>query len=58
MIAVSDIDLETKVEGQPAKHVRLKPGEAAWAEAGITHTVMNAGHENAKFVALEFPPNK
>ena len=57
-VAVSDIDLESTVEGQPAKHIQLKSGEVAWVEAGLTHAVMNAGHQNARYVALEFPPSK
>jgi hypothetical protein len=56
VVAITDIDLENASEGQPPKHVRLKSGEVAWAEAGITHTVMNVGHETAKFISLEFPP--
>jgi len=36
----------------------LKSGEVAWVEAGLTHAVMNAGHQNARYVALEFPPTK
>jgi quercetin dioxygenase-like cupin family protein len=58
VVAVSDIDLESAVEGQPVKHIRLKAGEVAWVQAGLTHTVMNAGHQNARYIALEFPPNK
>ena len=58
VVAITDIDLETHAEGQPARHLRLKSGEVAWAGGGITHTVMNAGQETAKFVALEFPPSE
>lgn len=58
VIAVSDIDLESAVEGQPVKHIRLKAGEVAWVQAGLTHTVMNVGHQNARYVALEFPPTR
>lgn len=58
VIAISDIDLENAVEGQRAKHVQLKSGESAWVPGGFTHTVMNAGQQNARFVALEFPPAK
>ena len=59
VLAITDLDLETAVEGQPVKHVRLKSGEVAWAaDGGFAHTVMNAGHESAKFVALEFPPSE
>jgi quercetin dioxygenase-like cupin family protein len=58
VIAVSDIDLESAVDGRPVKHIRLKAGEVAWVQAGLTHTVMNAGHQNARYVALEFPPIK
>jgi hypothetical protein len=56
VVAVSDLDLENAVEGQPVKHVRLKSGEVAWISGGFRHTVMNVGHQNAKFVAFEFPP--
>ena len=58
VIAITDLDLDSAVEGQPVKHVQLKSGEVAWVNGGLTHTVMNAGYQNARFVALEFPPTK
>jgi quercetin dioxygenase-like cupin family protein len=57
VVAVTGVDLESRIEGKPPKHAKLQPGEAAWVESGITHTVMNAGAKNAKFVTIEFPPN-
>jgi hypothetical protein len=56
LVAISELDLENAVPGQPVKHIRLKSGEAAWIAGGITHMLMNAGSSQAKFVACEFPP--
>jgi quercetin dioxygenase-like cupin family protein len=54
VVAVTDLDLRSDVEGKPATLRVLKAGDIAWIEGGYTHTVTNVGQQPAKFVALEF----
>jgi quercetin dioxygenase-like cupin family protein len=55
VIAVTDLDLRSDVEGKGPSHVQLKAGEIAWAKGGATHTLTNIGKQNAKLITLEFP---
>ena len=54
VVAVTDLDLETKAEGKPATHFQLKAGDIKWVEGGITHTVTNAGKQEARLITVEF----
>jgi quercetin dioxygenase-like cupin family protein len=54
VIAVTDLDLRSDVEGKGASKVELKAGEAAWRKGGDTHTVTNVGKQNARLITLEF----
>ncbi len=55
VVAVTDLDLNSDVEGKGASAVKLKTGETAWVKGGFTHTLTNAGKQNARFITLEFP---
>ncbi len=55
VVAVTDLDLRSDLEGQAPAHVQLKAGEVAWAKAGSTHALTNIGKQNAKLITLEFP---
>jgi quercetin dioxygenase-like cupin family protein len=55
VIAVTDLDLRSDVEGKGPSQVQLKAGDAAWVKGGDTHTVTNIGKQNAKLITLEFP---
>jgi len=55
VVAVTDLNLRRDVEGKGATRVQLKAGEFAWIKGGFTHTLTNAGQQNAKFITLEFP---
>jgi quercetin dioxygenase-like cupin family protein len=54
VVAVTDLDLRSDVEGKPATLRVLKAGDIAWIEGGYTHIVTNLGKQPAKFIALEF----
>ncbi len=54
VVAVSDLDLRSDVEGKGPTPARLKSGDLAWVKGGFTHTVTNFGQQSAKFVTLEF----
>jgi quercetin dioxygenase-like cupin family protein len=54
LVAVTDVDLEAKAAGKPATHLQLKAGDIKWIEGGITHTVINAGKQEARMITVEF----
>jgi len=54
VIAITDLDLRSDVEGKGPVAIRLKAGEVAWVKAGDTHTVTNVGQQNARLITLEF----
>jgi len=55
LVAVTDLDLRSDVEGQGPMPGHFKAGESKWLPGGYSHTVTNAGHQPAKFVTVEFP---
>ena len=55
MVAITDLNLRTDIEGGGPTNVQLKAGEAVWVKGGVTHTVTNIGSQNARLVTLEFP---
>lgn len=54
MVAVSDLDLRSDVEGAGSMPGRLKAGDVKWLPGGYTHTVTNTGKQVARLVTLEF----
>jgi len=55
LVAVSDLDIRSDVEGQGPMPGHFKSGQLKWLPGGYSHTVTNVGHQPAKFVTLEFP---
>jgi quercetin dioxygenase-like cupin family protein len=58
VVAVTDLDLRSETEGQPAAARALKAGEVAWIPGGITHAITNAGAAEARMITLEFPASR
>ena len=54
VVAVSDLDLRSDVEGQGPTPGKFKAGEAKWLPGGYTHTVTNVGKSPARLVTVEF----
>lgn len=54
VVAVTDLDLRSDVEGKGPAAAKLKSGDIAWVKGGFTHTVTNVGEHQAKFITLEF----
>jgi quercetin dioxygenase-like cupin family protein len=54
VVAVTDLNLRSDIEGKGAISVQLKAGEFAWVKGGFTHTLTNVGQQSAKFITLEF----
>jgi quercetin dioxygenase-like cupin family protein len=55
LIAVSDLDLRSDIEGQTPTPAHFKSGDSKWLPGGYSHTITNTGPKPAKFVTLEFP---
>ncbi len=55
LVAVSDLDIRSDVEGQGPMPGHFKSGDSKWLPGGYSHTITNTGSKPAKFVTLEFP---
>ena len=55
VVALTDLDLRSDVEGKAPVSARLRSAKAQWIKGGLTHTLTNVGKQTAKFVTLEFP---
>ena len=55
LVAVSDLDLRSDVEGQGPMPGKFKSGDVKWLPGGYTHTLTNVGKTPIKFITLEFP---
>jgi len=54
LVAVSDLDLRSDVEGNRPIPWRLKSGDIMWVPADYTHALVNIGAQAARFVTMEF----
>ena len=55
LVAVSDLDIRSDVQGQSPMPGHFKSGDSKWLPGGYSHTLTNTGSKPAKFVTLEFP---
>ncbi len=55
LVAVSDLDLRSDVDGMGPMPGKFKSGDVKWLPGGYTHTLTNVGKNPAKFVTVEFP---
>lgn len=54
VVAVSDLDLRSDVEGMGPMPGKFPAGAVKWLPGGYTHTLTNVGKTPARFVTLEF----
>jgi len=54
LVAVSDLEVRSNVEGQGPMPGRLQSGDIKWLPGGYTHTLTNVGQKRARFVTVEF----
>ena len=54
LVAVSDLDLRSDVEGKEPESWKLHSGDAIWLRDGYTHLLTNVGAQAARFVTVEF----
>jgi quercetin dioxygenase-like cupin family protein len=54
LIAVTDLDIRSDVEGMGPMPGKFKSGDIKWLPGGYTHTLTNVGKNPARFVTLEF----
>lgn len=54
MVAVSDLELRSDVEGMGSMPGQFKSGDVKWLPGGFTHTLTNTGKSPARLVTVEF----
>jgi quercetin dioxygenase-like cupin family protein len=54
LVAVSDLDVRSDVEGTGPMPVKFKSGDVKWLPGNYSHTLTNTGNQAARFVTLEF----
>jgi quercetin dioxygenase-like cupin family protein len=54
LIAVSDLDIRSDVDGMGPMPGKFKSGDVKWLPGGYTHTLTNVGRSAASFVTVEF----
>jgi quercetin dioxygenase-like cupin family protein len=54
LIAVTDLDLRSDVEGMGPMPGKFTSGDIKWLPGGYTHTVTNVGKSPARLVTVEF----
>jgi quercetin dioxygenase-like cupin family protein len=54
VVAVSDLELSSDVEGRGPRPTKIKAGDVAWVPGGFTHTLTNTGKNPARLVTVEF----
>jgi quercetin dioxygenase-like cupin family protein len=55
LVAVTDLEVRSDVEGQGSMPGHFKSGDVQWLPGGYSHTLTNVGKQPAKFVTVEFP---
>jgi quercetin dioxygenase-like cupin family protein len=55
LVAITDLELRSDVEGKAPMSSHVSSGEAKWIPGGYTHTLTNTSKSPAKFITLEFP---
>jgi quercetin dioxygenase-like cupin family protein len=56
LVAVSDLELRSDVEGRGPRDSTFKAGDVKWIPGGFTHTLTNTGKSPARMVTVEFKP--
>ena len=54
LVAVTDLDLRSDVEGMGPMPGKFKSGDIKWLPGGYTHTLTNVGNSQARLVTVEF----
>ncbi len=54
IVAVSDLDLRSDIEGNAPGQIQLKSGGIIWANGNTTHALTNIGKQDAKLITIEF----
>jgi quercetin dioxygenase-like cupin family protein len=54
VVAVSDLDLRSDVEGRGPMPLSLKAGDVKWVPGGYSHTLTNLSKSPARIVTVEF----
>lgn len=52
-VAITPLHLQSAIEGQQPVHLTWQPGEVAWVQGGMSHSLSNEGQQPARFVTIE-----
>jgi quercetin dioxygenase-like cupin family protein len=55
VVAITDLDMRSDIEGKAPTPSQLKSGDVKWVLGGYRHTLTNVAKQPAKFVTIEFP---
>jgi quercetin dioxygenase-like cupin family protein len=55
IVAVTDVDLRSDIEGNAPAQIQLKSGDVTWTNGDTTHALTNIGKQDAKLITIEFP---
>jgi quercetin dioxygenase-like cupin family protein len=55
IVAVTDLDLRSDIEGNAPAQIQLKAGDVAWTKGDTTHALTNIGKQDARLITVEFP---
>lgn len=54
LVAVTDLDLRSDIEGKGSIPVKIKAGDITWVPGDYTHSLSNVGSREARLVTVEF----
>jgi quercetin dioxygenase-like cupin family protein len=55
VVAITDLDMRSDIEGKAPSPSQLKSGDVKWVPGSYTHTLTNVAKQPAKFITIEFP---
>ena len=55
IVAVTDLDLRSDIEGKAPDQIQLKSGDEVWINGDTSHALTNIGKQDAKLITIEFP---
>ncbi len=54
VVALTDLELKSEVEGKSATTIKLNQGDVQWIQAGIKHKLKNVGNRPARVMTVEY----
>lgn len=54
LVAITDLDLRSDIEGKGSVPEKFKPGDIKWLPGDLTHSLTNTGKQPIRLVTVEF----